>query len=184
MVQHHHLRHGIMTLITLQDGKIVVRDGQVGTEQACCCGCPNYIYVNWIGFSVGLNDCARCGEYLSDRDTVLAGVEAFATGVLTTTLEARGFSVGPYVPIAGPDQLIEDYTTCPGDAEPCDALWWDSEPGSLCITCDGVVEENLGLDPLPTEVFDDLGNEAFANTGVLLSDLAFDFEYKECNPLP
>ena len=30
-----------MTLITLQDGKIVLRDGKVGTEQACCCeGCP------------------------------------------------------------------------------------------------------------------------------------------------
>ena len=30
-----------MTLITLQDGKIVLRDGKVGTEQACCCdqGC-------------------------------------------------------------------------------------------------------------------------------------------------
>jgi hypothetical protein len=26
-----------MTLITLQDGKIVLRDGKVGTEQACCC---------------------------------------------------------------------------------------------------------------------------------------------------
>jgi hypothetical protein len=27
-----------MTLITLQDGKLVLRDGKVGTEQACCCG--------------------------------------------------------------------------------------------------------------------------------------------------
>jgi hypothetical protein len=26
-----------VTLVTLQDGKIVLRDGQVGTEQACCC---------------------------------------------------------------------------------------------------------------------------------------------------
>ena len=25
--------------ITIQNGSIVVRDGQVGTEQACCCGC-------------------------------------------------------------------------------------------------------------------------------------------------
>jgi hypothetical protein len=28
-----------MTLITFQDGTVVVRDGKVGTEQACCCGC-------------------------------------------------------------------------------------------------------------------------------------------------
>lgn len=27
-----------MTSITFQDGKVVLRDGQVGTEQACCCG--------------------------------------------------------------------------------------------------------------------------------------------------
>jgi hypothetical protein len=27
-----------MTLITFQDGKVVMRDGKVGTEQACCCG--------------------------------------------------------------------------------------------------------------------------------------------------
>jgi hypothetical protein len=26
-----------MTLITFQDGAVVFRDGQVGTEQACCC---------------------------------------------------------------------------------------------------------------------------------------------------
>jgi len=27
-----------VTRITLQDGKIVIRDGKVGTEEACCCG--------------------------------------------------------------------------------------------------------------------------------------------------
>jgi hypothetical protein len=26
-----------MTLITIQDGKLVLRDGAIGTEQACCC---------------------------------------------------------------------------------------------------------------------------------------------------
>jgi hypothetical protein len=29
-----------VTRITLQDGKIVLRDGKAGTEEACCCGCP------------------------------------------------------------------------------------------------------------------------------------------------
>ena len=28
-----------MTLITFQDGKPVLRDGKVGTESGCCCGC-------------------------------------------------------------------------------------------------------------------------------------------------
>jgi hypothetical protein len=27
-----------MTLITLQDGKPILKDGKIGTEQACCCG--------------------------------------------------------------------------------------------------------------------------------------------------
>jgi len=38
VVQHHNLCDD-MTLITVQDGAVVMRDGQVGTEQACCCGC-------------------------------------------------------------------------------------------------------------------------------------------------
>ena len=44
-----------MTLITLQDGRIVLRDGKVGTEQACCCGgCPpGYV-------------CCGIAEYLLD----------------------------------------------------------------------------------------------------------------------
>jgi hypothetical protein len=42
LVLDHPLRHGDgMTLITVQDGTVVMRDGKVGTEQACCCGlCP------------------------------------------------------------------------------------------------------------------------------------------------
>ena len=39
MVLNHHLLYLCMTLITFQDGKPVMRDGKVGTEQACCCGC-------------------------------------------------------------------------------------------------------------------------------------------------
>ena len=39
MVLNHNLLygHGRMTLITFQDGKPVLRDGKVGTEQECCC---------------------------------------------------------------------------------------------------------------------------------------------------
>jgi hypothetical protein len=37
VVLNHDLRDD-MTLITFDDGKVVFRDGAVGTEQACCCG--------------------------------------------------------------------------------------------------------------------------------------------------
>lgn len=37
-----------MTLVTFQDGRVVMRDGKVGTEQACCCNpcCCNSITLN------------------------------------------------------------------------------------------------------------------------------------------
>lgn len=40
MVLNHDLQHehGGMTLITFQDGKVVMSGGNVGTEAACCCG--------------------------------------------------------------------------------------------------------------------------------------------------
>ena len=36
-----------MTLITFSDGKVVMRDGKVGTEQACCCGSCNCSNLNF-----------------------------------------------------------------------------------------------------------------------------------------
>jgi hypothetical protein len=47
-----------MTLITFSDGKIVMRDGKVGTEQACCCcgfsdcNCECTVTVTVNGFSL------------------------------------------------------------------------------------------------------------------------------------
>jgi|688.fasta_scaffold17654_19 hypothetical protein len=35
-----------MTLITFQDGKPVLRDGKVGTEQECCCGCSTCLTIS------------------------------------------------------------------------------------------------------------------------------------------
>lgn len=40
-----------MTLITFQDGKPVFRDGKVGTEQECCCGCPSCISLDLFKFN-------------------------------------------------------------------------------------------------------------------------------------
>jgi hypothetical protein len=72
-----------MTLITIQDGKIVLRDGKVGTEQACCCGgdepceCPtceapeancfilSFVCMNWSG-------CVCCNLY-NPPDGAIAG---------------------------------------------------------------------------------------------------------------
>jgi hypothetical protein len=49
-----------MTLITLQDGKIVLRDGKVGTEQECCCEqedcCESVVWHRVHGACNGLPD--------------------------------------------------------------------------------------------------------------------------------
>jgi hypothetical protein len=79
-----------VTRITLQDGKIVLRDGKVGTEEACCCGCAACPYCSascleivlsgWSG-SVSGCDCADInGTYLLSRGT---GVAPTATVTVT-----------------------------------------------------------------------------------------------------
>lgn len=65
VVLDHHLRNGDggMTLITFQDGKPVMRDGKVGTEQDCCCeqaeccaGLVNCTIEYRVGFGDGTSE--------------------------------------------------------------------------------------------------------------------------------
>lgn len=60
-----------MTLITVQNGKVVLRDGKIGTEQACCCGGPPcdcescYLDIQVNGVSIPENpnrSPGECGE--------------------------------------------------------------------------------------------------------------------------
>lgn len=48
-----------MTSLTSQDGKLVVRDGKLGTEQACCCG---------EGEGDGTGACCECEEFFLVED--------------------------------------------------------------------------------------------------------------------
>lgn len=38
-----------MTTVTVQDGKVVLRDGKVGTEAACCCEVCDVCFVDFSG---------------------------------------------------------------------------------------------------------------------------------------
>jgi hypothetical protein len=88
-----------MTLITLQDGKIVLRDGKVGTEEACCCGeCPQP-YGNFI--FAGLASCtpAALGDPFQTEqqaqqaiDFWLAENQNFFDCAILPALEAAGYS--------------------------------------------------------------------------------------------
>jgi len=56
-----------VTRITFQDGKVVLRDGQVGTEKACCCQdcvCPECS--NSFSFSVELGGLTATTNFCSD----------------------------------------------------------------------------------------------------------------------
>jgi hypothetical protein len=63
-----------VTRITLQDGKVVLRDGQVGTEEACCC-----------------EDCAsECGQDCPQTVTVNVSVAGYATQLAFTVTNGFG----------------------------------------------------------------------------------------------
>ena len=183
-----------MTAITLQDGKIVLRDGKVGTEQACCCGgpCAYFVEVYWIGVQVGLNQCAKCSLYPGDLASTVAGTNSLRDTV-QAIFEARGFTVRYATEFSCNTQTIvnqQDVGNCEAcEVFPCDIEWCEEIFGGLCLDCDGTAEEDFTLDPLPTELFntaaDPCGvvheNEAFA---ALAFDAPGSADYLVCNPLP
>jgi hypothetical protein len=64
VVLDHHLLYGRrMTLITFQDGKPVLRDGKVGTEQECCCCDPNCLTLSSVlDLSTGAGGCRNVAD--------------------------------------------------------------------------------------------------------------------------
>jgi hypothetical protein len=88
VVLDHHLLYGRrMTLITFQDGKPVLRDGKVGTEQECCCCDPCLVRL-----------CTAYGVIVSDPndtsfDEWTCGIFANAFLWLKEALESAGWTV-------------------------------------------------------------------------------------------
>lgn len=102
-----------MTLITMQRGKVVMRDGKVGTEQACCCQCDPCslchspcLSVTFSGFSGSVEPCDECnnlnGTYLLTRgkgyqpDISLAVKAKTGFGAVLTPTIAYDNSDGSY----------------------------------------------------------------------------------------
>ena len=113
MVLDHYLRHGDgkrMTTITTQDGKIVFRDGKVGTEQGCCCGgggdpCP---------------PCSDCNELT---------ISVSYCGMQATAVAPAPGSVDPSVQVTDGDNfMIVDASVS------CECGVW-CVVVSLCIVC-------------------------------------------------
>jgi hypothetical protein len=67
-----------MTLITFQDGKPVMRDGKVGTEQACCCGCSTCLTLSgraWSNPGLSMSGCTESPFWSQEQDE--ADINAF-----------------------------------------------------------------------------------------------------------
>ena len=75
-----------MTLITFSDGKVVMRDGKVGTEQACCCGCPSCISL-WM-----FPDTAFTGEWFDPQAYYDDAAKPWYDA-MQANLEAAGWTV-------------------------------------------------------------------------------------------
>lgn len=86
-----------MTLITFQDGKAVMRDGKVGTEQGCCCGagqqcvcgqnCTQEITVDFVKGDLGGTLTTTPGGFASES---LFSNTQFALVTVTSSCGALG----------------------------------------------------------------------------------------------
>jgi hypothetical protein len=176
-----------MIKITYQDGKVVFREGQVGTERSCCCEdgpCDIFVNIAWEGVQVGLNQCAKCANYPGDLASTIAGTNSLRN-TIAEIMESRGFTVRYSSELNCMPIIIENFDgipSCPAcDIFPCNVEWCNENFGGLCLDCDGTVETDLTLDPLPTEFFntdpDPCGiqyvNEAYATIGFTRGDADF-----------
>jgi hypothetical protein len=84
-----------MTLITLQDSKVVLRDGKVGTEQACCCEqvCNEFIGAG-CDFTDTCEDLYETEQEAQDRaDIFVSNFFAWANSIdIEGALVAAGYS--------------------------------------------------------------------------------------------
>ena len=67
-----------MTLITFEDGKAVFRDGKVGTDQACCCGCVCQTFGVGEGFTIASTGLLEgTSSYFTYRGDCPAGADEY-----------------------------------------------------------------------------------------------------------
>ena len=103
-----------MTSLTSQDGKLVVRDGKLGTEQACCCGEGS-----------GSGGCENC---CSAYATAFAGTQSPAVLYsITATLENETVTATNVQPLGqalvcqgeSNERYVSIYSQLPLDADGC-----------------------------------------------------------------
>jgi hypothetical protein len=196
VLDHHLLNgHGHMTLITFQDGKPVMRDGKVGTEQECCC-CDQCKVRLYTAYSV----CVANPPDTSQEDW-LCQIYANAFDWLKTALESYGWTVTisdipfPELPpgceeenVACAKRLVAECSMCGFDG------LGDAEVFSLSeYEADNPLPEEPPLNgaPQPQQVFLGIGPLTMlgswpcdASRGTFEVGFNPPYEYPTCNPLP
>lgn len=97
-----------MTLITMQGGAVVMRDGKVGTEQGCCCAT-----CSCAGLSFG--DPVYVGAMSVSLVVEFAAPSSCAAAVFTldpVTLVYDGFVLYAYIAAPGWDGWVAVWITC------------------------------------------------------------------------
>lgn len=122
-----------MTLITFQDGAVVMRDGQVGTEQACCCegGCDLSSADDTTQAAASMTTDCNCEVGTLDDDYSYTGVDFNGYGwggTSTCDTDAFGQFFAPVSISVGNDCLVSISTYALGD---------DGFPTGLSGTADG-----------------------------------------------
>lgn len=103
-----------MTLITLQDGEVVLRAGRVGTEQACCCQCEPCalcsapcLSVTFAGFGGDEEPCDECNHL--DGTYVLTRGEGYQPEI-SLSVKAKTGSGAVLTPTIGYDNADGSYS--------------------------------------------------------------------------
>lgn len=150
VVLNHHLLNGncSMTLITFQDGVAVMRDGKVGTEQACCCedGCAPCPDLESLCISITLTD-YNGNVYTANE----ADVSWFAG---TGTVYFNGFDYA--VTIACDLEAVGGISVSAGWASLIDDCICTSGFGNDGLACSNAEKWYLGT-AAATIQFDDIG---------------------------
>jgi len=133
VVQHHDVRHGDgqrMTLITFQDGSPILKDGKVGTEQACCC------------------DGGGCAASCEDELTVTGSIGGM-TATVITTIPGAGAARFDKNDGSGDFVAVDASIIC-GAFGPGGALAWAVVVG-VCYQSDGSVNGESFAATVPLE---------------------------------
>lgn len=137
-----------MTLITFEDGLAVMRDGQVGTEQACCCPppcvCPD---LESLCISLTLTD-YNGNVFTADQDDLF-----WFNGVGTVYLDGFGYAVILSCTVSDSSGGISVIAGWASFIPGCDCT---SASGSASIPCAAAAGWHVGEVTFDL-VFDDVG---------------------------